>query len=142
MKASDKMNQGSKNKSQRLLINDMSCASCVDTIESGLKSVPGVVDANVNFAEKVATVTGDVNSELLLDAVKNAGYSVQFINGDTDEQEKEEAELLHYKKLIKETVISAVISVLILLFSLSGILPSLTSSKLDYVAAMKNQSYI
>lgn len=127
MKTSDKKNRGSKNKSQRLLINDMSCASCVDTIESGLKSVPGVVDANVNFAEKVATVTGDVNSESLLDAVKSAGYSVQFINEDTDEQEKEEVELLHYKKLIKETVISAVISVLILLFSLSGILPSLSS---------------
>ncbi|MGH7890925.1 MAG: cation transporter, partial [Thermodesulfobacteriota bacterium] len=37
----------------------MSCAGCVDTVEKTLRSVPGVSDAQVNFAEKTATVTGD-----------------------------------------------------------------------------------
>jgi len=48
---------------KRLLISDMSCASCVETVESGLRSVHGVSEATVNFADRSATVTGDASEE-------------------------------------------------------------------------------
>ena len=44
----------------RLSISGMSCAGCVTTVENALQSVPGVQQANVNFAEHTATVTGRV----------------------------------------------------------------------------------
>jgi YHS domain-containing protein len=39
-----------------LSVDGMTCASCVSTVESALKSVPGVIDARVNFAASTATV--------------------------------------------------------------------------------------
>lgn len=42
--------------SVRFLVEGMHCASCVSRVESGLKSVPGVVDARVNLATREATV--------------------------------------------------------------------------------------
>jgi Cu+-exporting ATPase len=40
-------------------IEGMTCASCAMRIEKGLKKVPGVVDAQVNLATEMATVTYD-----------------------------------------------------------------------------------
>ncbi len=55
----------------------MHCASCALTTEKALKDVPGVREANVNFATERATVTHDearVNTERLVQAVKDNGY--------------------------------------------------------------------
>lgn len=40
----------------RFLVEGMHCASCVSRVESGLRTVPGVVDARVNLATREATV--------------------------------------------------------------------------------------
>ena len=40
-----------------LTLDGMTCASCAMRIEKGLKKVPGVQDASVNFATEQATVT-------------------------------------------------------------------------------------
>ena len=40
----------------------MSCASCVLKVEGSLKSLPGVVDANVNLATEEASITYDPHS--------------------------------------------------------------------------------
>ena len=42
-----------------LALEGMTCASCAMRIEKGLKKVPGVKDASVNFATEQATVTYD-----------------------------------------------------------------------------------
>ncbi len=42
-----------------LPIEGMSCASCVQKVEGALGSVPGTVEASVNFASEKATVTYD-----------------------------------------------------------------------------------
>src|SRR5215469_6505183 len=42
-----------------LALEGMTCASCAMRIEKGLKKVPGVKDASVNFATEQATVTFD-----------------------------------------------------------------------------------
>ncbi len=62
-------------KVQYLTISNMSCASCVATIENSLKQVPGVDDARVNFAERSAEIHGIAKIETLVNAVAKAGYS-------------------------------------------------------------------
>lgn len=57
-----------------LLIEGMSCASCVRSVESALLNVPGVSAASVNYAAGRANVHGDVKVEALLHAVSKAGY--------------------------------------------------------------------
>jgi Cu+-exporting ATPase len=58
-------------------IEGMSCASCAMRIEKGLKKVPGVVDAQVNLATEVATVTYDpaqTGPEQMVHKVEAVGY--------------------------------------------------------------------
>ncbi|MEQ9617963.1 MAG: heavy metal translocating P-type ATPase [Deltaproteobacteria bacterium] len=112
-------------KTQRLHVSDMSCAGCVETVEKTLKSVSGVNDARVNFAERTATVTGDVSPDTLVDAVGNAGYTASVMDGDIAESEKENMELGHYKALLKKTVVSGVIGLIIFLVSMLNLLPPL-----------------
>ncbi|MDI6771503.1 MAG: heavy metal translocating P-type ATPase [bacterium] len=66
-------------RSERLVIPiaGMSCASCVNTVETALRSVEGVLDASVNLAREQATVAfipGVATPEALRRAVRDAGY--------------------------------------------------------------------
>jgi len=66
-------------RSERLVIPiaGMSCASCVNTVETALRSVEGVLDASVNLAREQATVEfipGVATPEALRRAVRDAGY--------------------------------------------------------------------
>jgi len=66
----------------RLPIQGMTCASCVRRVEKRLKSVPGVVDAEVNLATESATVQADRPESVsalraaLKTAVSAAGFEV------------------------------------------------------------------
>jgi Cu+-exporting ATPase len=58
-------------------VEGMSCASCAMRVEKGLKKVPGVADAQVNFATEQAKVTYDpaqTTPELLVQKVEAVGY--------------------------------------------------------------------
>src|SRR5574343_473417 len=66
-----------------LSVRGMTCAACVARVERALKKVPGVDEAQVNFATEVATVRpatdasapdADSLTEALIAAVAKAGY--------------------------------------------------------------------
>ncbi len=60
-----------------LALEGMTCASCAMRIEKGLKKVPGVKDASVNFASEQATVTYDpvqTGIEQMVQKVEAVGY--------------------------------------------------------------------
>ena len=63
-----------------LPITGMTCANCVAAVERALnKKVPGVVDASVNFATEIASVTtipGVVHCADIVAAIERAGYGV------------------------------------------------------------------
>ncbi|MFT4040531.1 MAG: heavy metal translocating P-type ATPase [Thermomicrobiales bacterium] len=62
-----------------LPIEGMTCASCVRRVERSLAKVPGVAEANVNFATEQAVVRYDpaeANEAALREAVAKAGYKV------------------------------------------------------------------
>ncbi len=71
----------------------MTCANCANTIERSLKKVDGVIDASVNFASERATVSyapGATDKDILIAAVRNAGYDVVKTDSE-DELEDAEA---------------------------------------------------
>ena len=83
-----------------LKISGMSCASCAGIIERSLKKVPGVKEANVNFAIEKARILYDsafTTTEQLISVVKKAGYIADLMGADTAEAEK-----LRKEKIIKE----------------------------------------
>jgi Cu+-exporting ATPase len=60
-------------------VTGMTCASCAGRVEKALKSVPGVLDAQVNLASEEASVTylpGTAGWHELQAAVERAGYGV------------------------------------------------------------------
>ena len=60
-----------------LIIEGMTCASCVARVERALKTVPGVTAANVNLATERATVTGTADLASLIGAIADAGYEAR-----------------------------------------------------------------
>jgi len=85
----------------------MHCAACANRIEKALKKVPGVVDANVNYATSRANVTvgkgwRGVESRLY-GAVRDAGYDVilpaaNAENADDAESKARDAEYVRQRK--------------------------------------------
>ncbi len=60
-----------------LALEGMTCASCAMRVEKGLKKIPGVIDACVNFATEQATVTYDpaqASIEQMVQKVDTVGY--------------------------------------------------------------------
>src|SRR5688500_9272401 len=58
---------------------EMTCAACAVSVESMLKSVPGVQDAGVNFANQSAWVQYDANAvtrQTLQNTVRSIGYDL------------------------------------------------------------------
>jgi Cu+-exporting ATPase len=124
-KLADSMNNKSEI-SKRLYVSDISCAGCVETIEAALKSVPGVDEVQVNFADRTVNVSGDVPADTLIQAVSKSGYTASIMEDNT-ESERENKDLAHYKELLKKTVISGIISLVIVAVTMLGLLPDVAS---------------
>ncbi|WP_058911598.1 copper-exporting P-type ATPase CopA [Entomohabitans teleogrylli] len=76
--------------SQQLLINGMSCASCVTRVQNALQNVPGVSQARVNLAERSALVMGTASANELVKAVESAGYGAEAIEDDARRRERQQ----------------------------------------------------
>ncbi|WP_342755040.1 copper-exporting P-type ATPase CopA [Pantoea sp. MBD-2R] len=79
-----------ESESFHLLIDGMSCASCVNRVQSALQQVQGVSQARVNLAERSALVLGEATPDALIQAVKEAGYDAEIIEDDTERREKQQ----------------------------------------------------
>jgi Cu+-exporting ATPase len=75
--ALDKAGYPVRQRTVRLNVASMTCASCVGRVDKALAAVPGVLEVNVNLASETATVTyaeGAINLDDILNAAKEAGY--------------------------------------------------------------------
>ncbi|WP_312837124.1 copper-exporting P-type ATPase CopA [Pantoea sp.] len=72
-----------------LLIEGMSCASCVSRVEKALQQVAGVSQARVNLGERSALVLGDADPQALIAAVVEAGYGAQRVEDESERREKQ-----------------------------------------------------
>ncbi|MDR3557620.1 MAG: heavy metal translocating P-type ATPase [Syntrophobacteraceae bacterium] len=67
-----------------VLVEGLSCAACVRRVEEGLKSLPGVAAASVNFATAKALVEFDetvLDQEAIRERVEELGYGAQLEAG-------------------------------------------------------------
>lgn len=75
----------------QLSLSGMHCTSCAGLIERALKKVPGVQEANVNFAAEKASIIYDeskAEEEDLITAVKKTGYGAAVYDARDTEFEK------------------------------------------------------
>lgn len=74
-------------------ISDMTCSNCASTNEQAVDDVPGVSDAEVNFATDEARVKynpADVSVDTLYDAIEDAGYQPVREPESEDQSEQDE----------------------------------------------------
>ena len=91
---------------------EMSCAACAVSVESMLKSVTGVKDAAVNFANQDVWIAYNpliASPESLRNAVRSIGYDI-VIEKENQQDIKEAAQIQHYEVLKKRTIWSSIIS--------------------------------
>ncbi|WP_287832355.1 heavy metal translocating P-type ATPase, partial [Idiomarina sp.] len=106
---------------EELIIEGAGCASCVGKIESALKSVSGVENAEMNFAQRTVSVTGTASPSALVKAVEKAGYSAKVAtsqSGDDALAEKEQADWAYYKRLMREMTVALSLGVPLMIYSL------------------------
>ncbi len=110
----------------RLSITGMMCAGCVSAVEKALQSVTGVHQANVNLAERTAMVTGDIEPNALLKAVKEAGYNAAIMQGHEAEAEKEAHEQAQYRHLWRRVWVAGIPGAFLMVADmLLGLLPDM-----------------
>lgn len=62
-------------------IGDIHCVGCINRINSAL-ALDGVIDVDVNLSThitKVITEENDPNPDVYTNAIKNAGYQVEYL---------------------------------------------------------------
>lgn len=92
---------------------EMTCAACAVSVESMLKSVDGVRDAGVNFANQDAWVDYDpaiATPEKLQETVRSIGYDI-IIEKENQQEVKETAQRKQLKALQNRTIWSTLLSV-------------------------------
>ena len=105
----------------RIGITDMSCANCADTNAEALESLPGVIEADVNYATDEAQVRYNpaaATIDTFYDAIENAGYEPVREAGDDsgDTDARDAAREGEIRKQLRLTLVGAVLSAPLLVF--------------------------
>ncbi len=112
-----------------LKLRGMSCASCANSIEDAIRTVPGVSESNVNFGIEQATVTYDprkTDLDTIQDAVSEAGYSAfslqeqTMVTGEDDAEKSMRA--AESRQLKRKVIVGGALSALIVVGAMSAML--------------------
>ena len=107
---------------QDFSITGAGCASCVRKIENALNQVAGVERAEMNFAQRIASVTGDVPADRLVQAVESAGYGARpvDISDASGLDQKERTDRAHYRETLQNAWIALAVGVPLMLYGVLG----------------------
>ena len=103
-----------------LNITGATCAACVRTIEQALRHTAGVEQAEMNFADRTAEITGSASAEALIQAVEDAGYGASEARPEDDGSEQEAREQAHYRQLLKHMWLGLGLGVPLMAWGLLG----------------------
>ncbi|TKX75177.1 copper-translocating P-type ATPase [Halorubrum sp. GN11_10-6_MGM] len=129
---------GAVSESVTVAITDMSCANCADANRDALEGVPGVIEADVNYATDEAQVRynpAETSLSALYDAVEEAGYSPVRegdggegedadggSGGDSGESARDAARNAEIRKQLRLTLFGAVLAAPLLFFMVDKLL--------------------
>jgi Cu2+-exporting ATPase len=101
-------------------VTGMSCANCALRIDTFIKTVPGVVDGSVNFADnsmKVEFLPEITTPSDIRKAVRSIGYDI-IIDEENSQELKEEARQKYLKRIRINTIGAALLSIPLVVISM------------------------
>src|SRR5690606_34311398 len=115
----------------------MTCAACAASVESILKTQPGVVDATVNFANataSVAYVPEKVKAKDLKKAVQSIGYDLMTEESAEASETLEEIHRQKFKQLKQRTLGAILLSVPLVVIGMFFMdMPGVDTSYVNYI---------
>ncbi|MBN8953683.1 MULTISPECIES: heavy metal translocating P-type ATPase [unclassified Rhizobium] len=109
-----------------LLVEGMTCASCVGRVERALRAVPGVTQAAVNLATERATIKGSADVTNLIAAIEDAGYEAKAIGAtapgeiEDDEAGRAKRKEAERRELTRDFAIAAILTAPVFLLEMGS----------------------
>lgn len=125
------MNNLTENSTYQFTISHVTCASCVNSIEKSVSAIPGVLNANLNFANKKLLVSAQpfVSSNQIIHTLEKLGYKAHLIQENEKENTAQDKIERHYLQVLKyKTLIAAMIGAPLFILSMLNLFPSLTTT--------------
>lgn len=114
-----------KMEESRLLIEGMTCASCVMRIETGLNKLAGVQDASVNLATNEALVHYDPAStsvRSIVEQIEKTGYEATEVPNTRKEiEEKEQLREAKYRMKVREFIGAAILTIPVFIIGMTHV---------------------
>jgi Cd2+/Zn2+-exporting ATPase len=63
-------------------VSGMDCTSCAQTVETGVRNLPGVTTCSINFTTEKLRIHGDVDPAAVVERVEALGYGVTPLNAE------------------------------------------------------------
>ncbi|WP_417348906.1 heavy metal translocating P-type ATPase [Ferrimonas sp.] len=114
---------GSQSTDTELMIDGVSCASCVKKIEMALAKVPGVDHVAMNFALRTVAVHGSAPQKALILAIEKAGYGARPMPSQADNlalRERQQADRDYQKSLLRKVIVALSLGGSLMLYGLLG----------------------
>ncbi len=99
-------------------ITGMSCSACSSRVEKAVSSVEGVESCSVNLLTNSMAVTGNVTDEIIIDAVKKAGYGAKVAGEKESVKENKKENTEEISSSVKRLVFSAIVLILLMYVSM------------------------
>lgn len=91
-------------KTYQFALENVSCATCVQHIESALKRLPDVPQVQINFAQRTLTITTTHTPETIVKTIEQAGYGAKLMEEVDLSNLKRQEQKYFYQLLIKGLV--------------------------------------
>ncbi|PWI34438.1 Cu+ exporting ATPase [Vibrio albus] len=105
----------------QLALSGVTCASCVNTIETALNKLPDVETVNINFGTRTATIVSAYPAETLIETVESAGYGAkQIVDEDAAEEERVSQEKQEYRAKMTQSAIGLGVGLPLMIYGLLG----------------------
>ncbi|GLO62499.1 copper transporter [Vibrio sp. MACH09] len=104
-----------------LALSGVTCASCVNTIEGVLASLPGIDSVDINFANRTALVRSSQTTSSLVQAIQAVGYDAsEIVDEEAADDAKTEREAKEYWVKIRQSIVGLGLGVPLMGYGLFG----------------------
>ncbi|WP_434359362.1 heavy metal translocating P-type ATPase [Parasalinivibrio latis] len=114
-------NKKAGSNARQFILEGMTCASCVSSVEKAVLSVNGVTGASVNLAERTAIVSGEFDPDAVVKAVSDAGYKAELSEDEQTRREKlAENQAVAYRTHVRNAAVSLAIGIPLMAWGVLG----------------------